>query len=170
MSIPPKSAVDLDQVFETMVDTQIDTMIDIAKDVWKSTVEDAEQHIEAIKKYQELIQKHHNELEDCFSAARGTETKARDRLVSMFGANRVLPRWEAEGDLTPPSLRQALLDHNVMRAKPIPVSPPSAQVHPQQPRTPDTPDPSLQEEDTVESPVSNPQAVGLPPPAYYVAR
>lgn len=159
--------VDLDQAFQTSIDTQIDTLLKIARDNWDSKAKDAKQHLEEIRKYQEHIQTHQREVKACISSAEEAETKVRDRLIATYGADRVLPRWEAEGDLAPRDLRQMLLDSDAARPlDPSEASPPEPVL--QQARTPDSSsNPSPQDRGAARDPIKNGVSVRLnlaPPP------
>lgn len=125
------------------MDSQIDALIKLSRDVWQAQVESAKQHLDAITRYEERIQRHQRKLNASVTAAEQTESQARDRLIKIHGAERVLPRWEAAGDLAPPGFRQAVRNVGSLE-QPVPA--PSGLVLPlQQARTPATPDRSSSE-------------------------
>jgi hypothetical protein len=119
MAAPQHPAVDLDRVFQSSIDAQIDVLLNHSREAWASQLQDAKRHLESIAQYKELIRQSQQELVACFATAESTEAKAREMLIKSHGAERVLPRWEAAGELAPPSFRQALENARVETYNPL---------------------------------------------------
>ena len=126
MSTEQDSPDSIEQVIEESTQRHIDHIIADARQNWKSQADKAKKHAESKAKYLKLARQHEESLQACLSVAEEREAKARALLIAQLGAEKILPRWEAAGDLAPPGFRQAFQDRSVP-PPPDPVVPPRQQ-------------------------------------------
>jgi hypothetical protein len=106
----------------SVLDSAIDAAEDRVKNEWQHRARSATEHLEAAKRLRELAEIEIRCAEAEILSAEETAKRAVDGLITVFRPEKILPAWEAKGDLMPPNVRLLLQElRNTPGALPSPV-------------------------------------------------